>query len=583
MILITVESGMENDSDWSTRSRGRRRRDTNRLRRHNFDRSPQRLHMKPEKFNGNGNFEAFLAHFQNCAVYNRWNDSDKAAHLRWSLSRTAAQLLCGSEHLCFDELMDKLKRRFSGKGMEEKFQTELRCRRRKQSESLRELAQDISRLLSLAYPGNRSELAEHLARDAFLSALNDPDLELKVREREPRNLDETVSIAQRIEIFKKTVESSNKQRYNRQVYDDDSVHDRRLETRVTKLEESFNKPQKKQSKSNNSAHCSSVPKEICASRSDNDAHIVDQEWIEMITKKIAELEKDRKSMEQTVTKLSEENEMMDKEIGRLRHLQQLRSKPTVQQSDQKKVPAQEQREVSRRTICFVCREEGHIARNCPNRHRGIEAEQVNTGHVNKMSRSQNGSAVGAVYLKAKVNEIPCSCLLDTGSDVTLLPWYLVKEQELNNTDKTLSAANETPIQLLGVATVPFVLGDYSSSVTGLVTTHVTEVMLGIDWLSENEVAWEFNRNRIRFRGRFVQLHRRTDINAVCRRVILQSDVVIPPKSETDLPVSVILNKIPVTAETDYEWEQNLESCRTEFISLVPLYLLIVLTIYQYEL
>jgi len=56
----------------------------------------------------------------------------------------------------------------------------------------------------------------------------------------------------------------------------------------------------------------------------------------MITKKIAELEKDRKSMEQTVTKLSEENEMMDKEIGRLRHLQQLRSKPTVQQSDQKK-------------------------------------------------------------------------------------------------------------------------------------------------------------------------------------------------------------------------------------------------------
>ena len=47
----------------------------------------------------------------------------------------------------------------------------------------------------------------------------------------------------------------------------------------------------------------------------------------MITKKIAELEKDRKSMEQTVTKLSEENEMMDKEIGRLRHLQQ---------SDQKK-------------------------------------------------------------------------------------------------------------------------------------------------------------------------------------------------------------------------------------------------------
>jgi hypothetical protein len=69
--------------------------------------------------------------------------------------------------------------------MEERFQTELRCRRRAKGESLRELAQDIRRLMALAYPGEKSSLSEHIARDAFLTALDDPEFELKIREREP--------------------------------------------------------------------------------------------------------------------------------------------------------------------------------------------------------------------------------------------------------------------------------------------------------------------------------------------------------------------------------------------------------------
>ena len=141
-------------------------------------------------------------------MYNEWNRADKVAHLRWSLTGTAAQLLWGSEELPYEELFDKLKRRFSGKGMEEKFQTELRCCRRNKGESLRELGHDIRRLMTLAYPEKQSSLSEHIARDAFLSALGDPDFELKIREREPTDLDGALAIAQRYEVFKGAVESS---------------------------------------------------------------------------------------------------------------------------------------------------------------------------------------------------------------------------------------------------------------------------------------------------------------------------------------------------------------------------------------
>ena len=99
--------------------------------------------MKPEKFNGHGSFETFLVHFENCCRYNDRNHRDKAAHLRWSLTGAAAQLLWGAEDLTYEKLLEKLKRRFGGQGMEEKYQTELRCRRRSKGESLRELAQDI--------------------------------------------------------------------------------------------------------------------------------------------------------------------------------------------------------------------------------------------------------------------------------------------------------------------------------------------------------------------------------------------------------------------------------------------------------
>ena len=86
--------------------------------------------------------------------------------------------------------------------MEEKFQNELRCRRRSKGESLRELSQDIQRLMALAYPGEKSGLSEHIARDAFLGALDDPEFELKIREREPVDLDSAVKLAQRFEVFR---------------------------------------------------------------------------------------------------------------------------------------------------------------------------------------------------------------------------------------------------------------------------------------------------------------------------------------------------------------------------------------------
>jgi len=83
---------------------------------------------------------------------------------------------------------------------------------------LRELAHDVRRLMTLAYPGEQSCLSEHIARAGFLSALADPEFELMIRARKPVDLDDALKIAHRFEVFKSVVESSTFMRFrvNRQ-------------------------------------------------------------------------------------------------------------------------------------------------------------------------------------------------------------------------------------------------------------------------------------------------------------------------------------------------------------------------------
>jgi len=187
--------------------------------------------MKPEKFNGTTCFETFLVQFNDCLQYNQWDDRDKLLYLRWSLTGIAAQMLWGTEKMSYQQLVERLRSRFGSLDMEEKYQTEVQCRRRRPDGSLRELAQDIRRLMMLAYPGDRSAMAERLAKEHIICALEDPELELKVREKEPQTLDSALKAAQRLEVFKSAVRQRNnaRQRLARKVTETAELTSKTLE------------------------------------------------------------------------------------------------------------------------------------------------------------------------------------------------------------------------------------------------------------------------------------------------------------------------------------------------------------------
>lgn len=204
----------QSDSEDERYTRPRYRREE---RWNNFKRTP----MKPNKFDGSTPLETFIRQFEVCARYNEWTDADKGAFLQCALEKGPAQLLWdfgARENVTYRDLVERLRQRYGLEAQQETFRTQLRCRKQREKESLADLLHDIRKLVALAFPGPTNDTTEIIAKDAFLEAMSDRELSLKVREREPRTLDEAYRAALRLESYKRATED---ERVYRKRYTDD--------------------------------------------------------------------------------------------------------------------------------------------------------------------------------------------------------------------------------------------------------------------------------------------------------------------------------------------------------------------------
>ena len=164
----------------------------------------ERVNIKPPKFEGKDScVESHLAQFEIIVRRNRWDDSEKADYLKCSLTGEANHLLRDlNDSATYEEVVHRLRQRYGSLDQMEACRLALKSRRRKPGETLQHLMKDIRRLFLQAYPGQSSTLSEIMARDAFVNALQDRDLIIKVMEREPTSLDQAFKIAERMELYK---------------------------------------------------------------------------------------------------------------------------------------------------------------------------------------------------------------------------------------------------------------------------------------------------------------------------------------------------------------------------------------------
>ena len=160
--------------------------------------------VQPDNYDGSKSFEDWLTNLNLCSQINGWSLEQKTKFLAVRLRGPALQVytdLADSSKLDFSAIVNALKDRFSPQGQSGLYRAKLKVRTRRKSEKLPELASDIRRLVSKAYPDVSAELREELGRDHFIEALDLPEIRMQVRRAKPRDLGAALTAALEEEAF----------------------------------------------------------------------------------------------------------------------------------------------------------------------------------------------------------------------------------------------------------------------------------------------------------------------------------------------------------------------------------------------
>ena len=368
--------------------------------------------------------------------------------------------------------MLKLNQRFGEENQSECFRAKLKVRKQGKDESLSSLMQDIRRMMILAYPNSSSDLGKIMAKECFLDAIFDKNLSLKIREHSPVDLDAAFQLAVKFEAYAVLSGApKGEDRYRGSMVQTVASSDQGRDPTDERSLKAFVASQDNMFK-------------ILKSQGDQ---------ILMLSKLVQDLS----------TSASQDRE-------------QLIDPPSP------KKPVK----------CFGCGEVGHVSPKCP--HKKSNASKTGIRNVsNSGSNADPDSAVvstisGALIIHARINGRVYPCLIDSGSEATIINESLVPSDEIRESSRTLIAANGSSIEVSGVVDLPLFVGRHKFQSSFIVSPQIRNVILGLDWLEAHDCLIDCKNMTLiagnrRFKLGHVNIARKGPVN--CR--ILKASVKIP--------------------------------------------------------
>ena len=194
-------------------------------------------------YDGKSSFRDFLIQFEMIGEYNQWSLNVMASQLAMCLKDQAVAVLADLspfQRRHYDSLVAALRERFEPDNQSQLHRAQLKSRIRRENEPLPQLAHDIRRLVRDANPGVPLDIRENMAKDSFLDALNDRELELAVFQSQPKTMQDALKTAIEIEAFHRSRDRRLPLRSLKEtkcVNDTENVTVQELQVRIAKLEE----------------------------------------------------------------------------------------------------------------------------------------------------------------------------------------------------------------------------------------------------------------------------------------------------------------------------------------------------------
>ena len=148
-----------------------------------------------------------MAQFEMLAAAQGWGEAEKALQLATALRGPAVEVLGHmppAQRACYESVAEALRRRFGHHHQAEVYRAHLKRRTRERGETLSQLAQDVEALVRRSYPAAAEEMVAVLARDFFVDALQDQQLQIYVKQAHPGDLQVALARALEFEAFLKT-------------------------------------------------------------------------------------------------------------------------------------------------------------------------------------------------------------------------------------------------------------------------------------------------------------------------------------------------------------------------------------------
>ena len=168
-------------------------------------------------YGGASSVEQFLMRLAICKQTYNWTDRETKNQLICALTDSAATLVLKTDlepSTSAEELIRRLKERFGSEHLTALHQLQLNSIRQQPKEGLAQLAAEVRRLSGLAFTGPRSHHLDSIETRAFIEAISDRSVALRVLEASPANLDEAVKHAIRLEGFQRA-ELDHERQYGR--------------------------------------------------------------------------------------------------------------------------------------------------------------------------------------------------------------------------------------------------------------------------------------------------------------------------------------------------------------------------------
>jgi len=171
-----------------------------------FDEPPNNRHavrrkeVEARRYSGKEDVCEYLLQFELTARRNGWDDDEKSVSLLCALDGQARGILSEFDdptNATFDQVKQALLRRFGPTQLVEVYEQSLTQLRLGKNQNIRELAQEVQRLVKLAYPDIFGPPRERLAVKHLINAVTDKEAVFYVREKNPANIMEACTLYER--------------------------------------------------------------------------------------------------------------------------------------------------------------------------------------------------------------------------------------------------------------------------------------------------------------------------------------------------------------------------------------------------